>query len=223
MNHQRLSFRSLLLGLALITAIALVLKTVLRTMMLWGDYLPPNFNSDFLHGRENYFYGLYQIAFYAHIFSGPFSLLAGLILLSSSIRRRYPAFHRRLGRLQMICVLLLVAPSGLWMAGYAEAGTIASVAFALLALATAFTAYRGWQYALHVNYLQHALWMSRCYVLLCSAVVLRIVGGVQSLIGFYAGWVDSFTAFACWVLPLAAFEWLRRARTSNARTSNQCI
>lgn len=63
MNHQRLSFRRLLLGLALITAIALVLKTVLRTMMLWVDYLPPNFNNDFLHGRKDHFYGLYQVAF----------------------------------------------------------------------------------------------------------------------------------------------------------------
>src|SRR5262249_52273305 len=98
----------------------LILKVTLSVMLGYRDYLRPNFNSDFLHARQSSFYGPYQWAFYVHIVTGPVSLVLGLLLVSDEFRRRFPKWHRSLGKAQAALVLLLLAPSGLWMAQYAQ-------------------------------------------------------------------------------------------------------
>ncbi|QEG37457.1 hypothetical protein Pr1d_48030 [Bythopirellula goksoeyrii] len=186
-----------------------MLQTTIVVLLTIRDYFPPNFHSDFLNGRSRYFFGAYQWAFYAHILSGPFTLFAGLVLLSDSVRRRFPAWHRRLGRVQVLCVLLLVTPSGLWMARFAATGAVAGVGFAMLAIATALCAAMGWRRAVQRRFDEHRQWMLRCYVLLCSAVVLRKIGGLSEILeveGTYpiAAWIS-------WLLPLIVLEclWLR--------------
>src|SRR3954469_1330248 len=94
----------------------LILKVTVDVVLKYRDYIPPDFSSDFLRGRESFFWGGYHWAFYLHIASGPVSLIVGLILLSDRFRQRFPKWHRLLGRLQVVDVLLLVAPSGLCMA-----------------------------------------------------------------------------------------------------------
>lgn len=49
----------------------LILKITLTVVMNYRDYLPPNFESGFLPGRDSYFFGAYQWAFYTHIAAGP--------------------------------------------------------------------------------------------------------------------------------------------------------
>jgi hypothetical protein len=115
--------RSLTLGRVVgYAAAALVLKVTLSIVLGYRDYFPPNFRADFLLGRESYFFGAYRWAFYAHIVAGPVALLAGLALVSERFRRRWPAWHRALGKLQIALVTLVVAPSGAWMAWYAQSG-----------------------------------------------------------------------------------------------------
>lgn len=185
----------------------LVGKTVLTVLLAYRDYFPANFRSDFLLGRSGYFYGTYQWAFYAHIVAGPFVLVTGLVLLSDSMRRRFAVWHRRLGRIHVLCVLLVVAPSGLWMAWYAATGAVAGIGFAALAIATAWCAAKGWQAAVQRQLETHRIWMLRCYVLLCSAVVLRVMGGLADVLG--AGGTYPVAAWASWLVPLVVFESLR--------------
>ena len=200
-------FTSTMLGRGLAIAfVGLICKTLITVAANFRDYIPPNFDSDFLRGRETHFYGAYEIAFYTHILSGPFSLLAGVLLTNQSMRRRFPQFHRQLGRTQIACILLLVVPSGLWMSWHAEAGTAACVAFATLSLPTGWATWMGWRQAIRRDFASHKRWMTRSFVLLCSAVVLRIVGGLASVLGFYTPWLDPVAAWACWLLPLLALE-----------------
>ena len=70
--------------------VLLALKVVLVTSISYRDYMPPNFDSDFLAGRQSYFWQGYHWAFYPHIVAGPVTLLLGLVLLSESFRRRWP-------------------------------------------------------------------------------------------------------------------------------------
>ena len=72
-----------------IAACLLVLKMTIGIVLVYRDYLPPDFRSDFLQGREEYFWNGYHWAFYTHIASSPCSLILGLILLSDRFRRRY--------------------------------------------------------------------------------------------------------------------------------------
>jgi small-conductance mechanosensitive channel len=145
--------------------------------------------------------------------SGPVSLFLGLILIGERSRSRFPKWHRYLGRLQVACVLLLVTPSGLWMAYYAAAGPIAAVGLAALAIVTAISVSLGARSAVKRRFADHRRWMWRCYLLLCSAVVIRLIGGLATVTGVAAPWVDPLATWLSWLLPLSAFEfreWTRR-------------
>jgi len=199
--------RSLTLGrFVAFTAALLALKVTLSIVLEYRDYFPPNFHSDFLIGRQSYFFGPYRWAFYAHIVAGPVALLAGLALVSERFRRRWPTVHRSLGKLQIAMVTLVVAPSGAWMAWYAQSGGVAGWGFFLLAIGAAGCAVMGWRSAAGRRFAEHRRWMWRCFLLLCSAVVVRLIGGLATVTGVDADWVYPLTAWVSWLGPLAAFE-----------------
>ncbi len=195
---------SVAVRIAQVLACLLVCKTTLVVLLTFPDYFPPSFRSDFLLGRKAYFFGPYQWAFYTHIVAGPITLLNGLILLNDFVRQRFPTWHRCLGRVQVACVLFLVAPSGLWMAWYAATGTVAAAGFAVLAVVTVVCATKGWRAAMHRRFGEHRRWMLRCYVLLCSAVLLRVIGGLSDVLG--VGWTYPYAAWLSWLLPLFVLE-----------------
>ena len=87
------------LRLIQLLTVLLILKTVATVLISFRDYFPPNFESDFLLGRESYFFGDYRWAFYIHILSGPCTLVFGIFLISRTMRRRFPKWHRRLGKI----------------------------------------------------------------------------------------------------------------------------
>ncbi|MCA9026866.1 MAG: DUF2306 domain-containing protein [Planctomycetaceae bacterium] len=200
----------------------LIIRVTFAVLRNYPDYLPPNFSADFLLGREAYFFGSYQWAFYAHIVSGPLTLIIGLALMSERFRRRFPAWHRVLGRIQVVCVLLLVTPSGFWMAFHAQAGAVAGVGFAALAFATGLCACCGWRSAVRRRFTVHRRWMSRCYLLLCSAVVLRLTAGLFTVTGVEADWTYPLTAWTSWLVPLAIYEAFQTfSRLSRSRFSRR--
>lgn len=193
-------------------AAALVLKIVAVTIRNYRSYVPPDFTMGFLEGREAYFWGAYRWAFYTHIVAGPITLLLGLWLVNDRFRTRFPKWHRRIGWAQVALILLLTTPSGLWMAWYAAAGPVAAAGLAGLAFATAATAALGVRAATQRRFIQHRRWMWRCYLLLCSAVVLRVLGGLGTVLGPVGPWYDPLATWLSWLAPLAAFEVRERLR-----------
>lgn len=189
----------------------LILKVTANVVSNYPSYFPPDFASDFLRGREGHFRGVYRWAFTAHILSGPVALILGLALIGERSRARFPGWHRTLGRVQVACVLLLVTPSGLGMAYHAAAGPIAAAGLATLAIATATCASLGVRSAVMRRFADHRRWMWRCYLLLCSTVALRLIGGLATVAGLAAPWVDPLATWVSWVVPLAAFEVRERA------------
>lgn len=183
-----------------------VLDVTLSVVLVYRDYFPPNFAADFLRGRQAYFFGAYQYAFYAHIASGPVTLILGLILLGERVRMRFPRWHRTLGKLQVALVLCLLTPSGLWMAFYADSGIVAGAGFATLAVATATCTLLGWRTAVKRRFAEHRRWMWRTFLLLSSAVVLRLIGGLATVTEIGVTWSYPLAAWASWLLPLAVFE-----------------
>jgi uncharacterized membrane protein len=188
----------------------LIVRVVVEVVAGYRFYFPPDFSTGFLHGRRSYFHGLYQRAFFIHILSGPLTLLLGLLLVSDRIRSRVPAVHRSLGRIQLGVVLLLVVPSGFLMACRAEAGPIASAGLLALAVATGASAIIGAMAARNHQFARHRRWMWRCYLLLCSAVVLRLFGGLGAVLAVPWPWYDPLIVWLSWTAPIAAFELLER-------------
>ncbi|TWT59423.1 DUF2306 domain-containing protein [Rubinisphaera italica] len=187
-------------------SILLIVKVTIGIVLGYNFYLPPDFNSDFLRGREDYFYGVYCWAFYVHIISGPITLFLGLLLLSEPLRNAYPHWHRCMGRCQGLIALFLLAPSGLWMSQYASGGTAATISLALLSCLTAVAVGLGWNAALQRRFELHRRWMLRSYLMICSAVVLRLLGGLGSLLGEVPSWYDPATTWLSWLVPLIIFE-----------------
>jgi Predicted membrane protein (DUF2306) len=192
----------------------LILKVTLGMVGNYGSYFSPDFRVDFLRGRESYFFGGYRWAFYAHLISGPVALLLGMALVGDSLRRRSPAWHRASGRIQVLVVAFMVAPSGLVMAFHSAAGPAGGVALGVLAILTAATALIGARMAMLRRFAEHRRWMWRCFLLLGSSVVLRVGVGLATVLGATPWWIDPVATWSSWIVPLAAFEWLGRgART----------
>ena len=192
-------------------AVLLILRVLTTILANYPDYFPPNFDSPFLQGREATFSGAYRPAFYIHIFSGPVVLFNGLILMSEYVRRHLRGLHRFLGRFQVVVLLLFMLPSSVVMSRHAFGGWSAGVSFLLLSAATAACAIVGVVNARRRRYDRHRRWMLRCYVLICSAILLRLISGTAGLVGVpSAEGVYVFAAWSSWLFPLAATEIIER-------------
>lgn len=97
------------------------------------------------------------------------------------------------------------------MAFRAEAGPIAVVGFTALAVVTGMCVAMGWRTAMRRRFAEHRRWMWRCFLALCSAVVLRLIVGLAIVTGFQSAWLEPALAWTSWLLPLAAYELSRGA------------
>ena len=184
----------------------LILRALVSIVANYPDYFPPDFQSSFLQGREESFIGTYRWAFYVHIFSGPLVLLNGLVLMTNWVIR-YRTLHRFLGWVQIVCLLVFMLPSGMVMALQSFGGFWAGLSFMVLSGTTAVCAILGVVNARQGKLKQHRQWMVRSYVLICSAVSLRLVSGATGFVGVTdAEWAYVFAAWMSWVLPLVVWE-----------------
>jgi uncharacterized membrane protein len=192
-------------------AVLLILRVLVSIVANYPDYFPPDFDSLFLQGREGTFTGTYRAAFYVHIVFGPVVLLNGLVLMSEYVRRRQGGLHRFLGRVQIVVLLLFVLPTSAVMSRHAFGGWPAGLSFILLAAATAVCAIVGVAHARRSRYERHRRWMVRCYVLICSAVALRLISGAAGVIGVpSAEGAYVVAAWSSWLVPLAIGEVVQR-------------
>jgi hypothetical protein len=110
---------------------------------------------------------------YRHVFFSPHVIAAILwwnlyfLQLFPSIRKRFLAFHRYLGRVLMVVALAQVA-SGLGLACTSKSSTIKLVSFAL-AIAIANCVYHAWRYAMARDIRMHKYW------------AMRLVGYMQTI------------------------------------------
>lgn len=189
--------------------IILILRVLATIVANYPDYFPPSFDSLFLQGRESTFTREYQLAFYLHIVCGPFVLLSGLLLLSESVRSRCRGLHRALGRVHVALVLMVLLPTSVVMSWYAFGGWQAGLSFILLSAATGISIVSGVVSARRRNYQRHRRWMIRSYVLICSAIMLRLISGAIDLVGVSSPELAYIVAaWSSWLVPLAILETL---------------
>ena len=198
-------------------------KVLLSILAEYRWYFPANFDaSAFLSGRRHSFLGLYRAAFYAHIISGPVAVLLGVFLMISGGRARYFTIHRLAGRLLILLVLVVVTPSGFVMARHATAGPVAAYGFASLSVATAACAAVALHYVRARKFRAHQNWATRCFLLLASPLLLRLISGATIVLQVESDWTYRLNAWVSWVIPLAIYEawWRFRERRDGRRHYN---
>lgn len=155
---------------------------------------------------------------------------AGLLLILGpfqfvpAIRRRYPAAHRTIGRIYLICVLL-ASITAVPVALMSTSGLPAQVGFLLLAV--------GWVYTGSLAYLTirrghiqlHRIWMIRNYALSFAAVWLRlfIFVGITAMQTNPSLTFDSVYTTAVWasiVVSYVVAEWFIVQRVFNPLVRN---
>jgi uncharacterized membrane protein len=182
-------------------------------------YLLPPFPTDidFLLTKQDVLpIAVWRWAFYAHISTSLLTLLSGLTQFSRTIYLKYPRIHRFVGKIYVITLLFVSAPSGLLMAFYANGGLKTQVAFSLLSVLWwlfTFIAYRKIKTG-HTR--SHAAFMMRSYALTWSAVTLRLMQfafGQYQLLDYETAYFVS--AWCGWLLNLLFVEGLLLAGVLN--------
>jgi hypothetical protein len=129
----------------------------------------------FLQLKQSYIHiTQWRIAFYVHVFSSLFVLLAGFSQFSKWLLKKKPALHRAIGYSYVINVLMITGPAGLLMSFYANGGISSRIGFVILSvLWISFTAIALYK-AIKKEFTAHRIFMIRSYALTLSAVTLRI-------------------------------------------------
>ncbi|MCB9261621.1 MAG: DUF2306 domain-containing protein [Flavobacteriales bacterium] len=140
-----------------------------------GQYIFLDTDVGFLRIKQQYLPNhFWKISFFIHSFTAIFSLLAGFTQFSKSFLKNHTQLHRVFGKLYVIIVLCLAAPSGLVLSLYANGHWPSIIGFSVLSVLWfyfTFTAYR--QIRLH-KFDKHEHFMIRSYALSLSAITLRL-------------------------------------------------
>ena len=109
---------------------------------------------------------VYKYSFYIHIFAGMFCIVAALTQFSSYILKKRKAIHIWMGKTYVLVVLVLGAPTGLYMSFFAKGSFWERMLFMFMALYWFYSTMKGLQTIKVKNVLAHKNWMIRSYHLL---------------------------------------------------------
>jgi uncharacterized membrane protein len=153
----------------------------------------------------------YQLAFFTHVFSSIFLLIAGFTQFSRDLFRTYRSVHRWIGRGYVAIILLLAGPGGLVMSLFANGGLPSRLAFCSLSVLWMYTTFRAYQTARRRQFDLHGQFMLRSFALTCSALTLRI-WKYAIVWAFRPPPMDVYmiVAWLGWVPNLLLAEWLIR-------------
>jgi hypothetical protein len=149
-----------------------------------------------------------------HGFSAFILILLTSILIFGRIEHKWPNFHRKLGKITLFIGIILLIPTGFILSFLNSSGTKSSVLFIALTSLSLMSIISGWKKIRSGDQLTHSIWMKRFYILLTSAIWLRI----NMFIAFEFFIPDQNIYFYCvllsWVPQLIVYEfWEGHFRT----------
>ncbi len=131
-------------------------------------------NVDFLATKQNvYHIDYWRVAFYAHVFTSIMVLPAGFTQFNKTFFAQ--GWHRWLGMIYIITVLLIAAPTGLLMGLHANGGLGAKASFVLLSLTWFVTTLLALVSAKQKRFAEHGEWLFYSYALTLSAITFRLL------------------------------------------------
>ena len=151
--------------------------TVFSLLLIYNTlpYFSLSKEFDFIQERILLFQNkVYNASFYIHIFAGMFCIGAALIQFSRYILKKKKAIHVWSGRIYVFVVLVLGAPTGLFMSFFAKGSFWERGLFMFMAVFWFYTTLKGLTTILKKNVLAHKIWMIRSYAMAMTAVTFRV-------------------------------------------------
>ena len=118
--------------------------------------------------------GFYNACFYIHIFAGSLCIITALIQFSRYVLKKSKAIHRWSGKLYVVVVLFLGAPTGLFMSFFAKGSFWERALFMFMAGFWFITTRNGLFTIYKKNIIAHKIWMMRSYAMAMTAVTFRV-------------------------------------------------
>ena len=123
------------------------------------EYWPIRDDAAFLQIKQQYLEILpWKLAFWIHVFSSMFALIAGFTQFAPSILKKRPSIHRWMGRCYILTVCFITGPSSLIMAFFANGGLTSRIAFTILAVLWLATTFIAWKKVFQKQWLAHRDW-----------------------------------------------------------------
>lgn len=169
MNSFLKNYKTILWQIVFVCFFILMLNITLK-------YIPFDSNAAFLQIKQTEVLGIkpYLSFFYLHVYTSIFALLAGFTQFNDALLRTRKSIHRAIGKLYVFVVLLLAAPSGLFIGLFANGGFYAKISFVLLALLWFYFTGQGFLKIKNNQLALHKMFMLRSFALAFSAVTLRL-------------------------------------------------
>ncbi|MDN5475545.1 MAG: DUF2306 domain-containing protein [Chryseobacterium sp.] len=139
------------------------------------EYIPLNPNVSFLMIKQTEVLDRpeYLSFFFTHVYTSIFVLFSGFLAI---LRKDFGIknFHRNIGKVYIFLILILAAPSGIYMGFFANGGYLSKISFVILGSLWWFSTYKAYQSARQKRFKEHKQWMWRSFALTLSALTLRI-------------------------------------------------
>lgn len=115
----------------------------------------------------------YLSFFYTHVYTSIFVLLTGFLAI---LRKDFGLqnFHKNIGKIYILLLLVFSAPSGIYMGIFANGGILAKISFVILGSLWWWTTFKAYQAARQKKFSLHQQWMWRSFALTLSAITLRM-------------------------------------------------
>lgn len=115
----------------------------------------------------------YLYFFYTHVYTSIFVLFSGFLAI---LRKDFgwKSFHRNMGKVYIFLILILAAPSGIYMGFFANGGLFSKISFVILGFLWWFSTFKAYQLARQKRFKEHKQWMWRSFAFTLSAITLRI-------------------------------------------------
>ena len=193
--------------------LVMCVATFLMLRMIIG-YASFDTHYEFLSQKQEYIHiKEWLYAFYIHVFTSLFTLIAGFTQFSSYILVYHKKLHKAMGRLYVYAVLLINFPTGFIMAIYASGLWPSKLAFIILdSLWFLFTC-KAFITAKQGDFMAHKQYMIRSYALTFSAITLRtwriIISALIVINPLQLYMIDAWMGF---VPNLLLAEWIIRRK-----------
>lgn len=174
------------------------------------QYIPYDTDIAFLKIKQDVIdVPFYKIAFFAHVYTAIFVLLAGFTQFSAKLRKNYPDMHRKSGWLYAAVVLLFAGPSGFFMGIFANGGVYSQISFCLLAILWFYFTLMALVKIKQGDIGAHRAFMIRSFALALSAITLRL-WKYLIILSFDARPMDAYriVAWLGWVPNLLLAEYI---------------